>query len=77
MGVAILGCIVGCTVGLLFSKLLYDNLITAHYVYAVWSVPFMQLGIVVFMVMVATGIAIYSSTKHMRSLAITETINEL
>jgi ABC-type antimicrobial peptide transport system permease subunit len=36
---AVFGCAVGCTVGLGISKLLYNDLITAHYSYAAWSIP--------------------------------------
>lgn len=36
---ALSGGIVGCAVGLLIYKLLYDILIIAHFSYAVWSLP--------------------------------------
>lgn len=54
---ALSGSIVGCTIGLLISKLLYDSLITSHYSYAVcqpvrcWSsfCSLLQLSSLLFM----------------------------
>lgn len=74
---AVLGCIVGCVIGSFFSKLIYDKLITTHYAYAVWSIPVIQLTAVLFVVIAATGIAIYAPAKRMRDRNITEIINEL
>ncbi|HJA94598.1 MAG TPA: FtsX-like permease family protein, partial [Candidatus Eisenbergiella merdipullorum] len=33
------GCVTGCAIGLSFSRLLYDFLITAHFPYASWTLP--------------------------------------
>lgn len=74
---AVLGCMAGCAGGLFFSKLIYDNLITPHYVYAVWSVPFAQLGVVILTVIAATGAAVYIPAKRLQNMEITETINAL
>lgn len=73
----LIGCIVGCLVGLCFSKLLYDRLITEHFVYAVWKVPFAQLAVILAAVIGAAGVAICAPAKRMRNMEITETINEL
>lgn len=64
-------------VGLSFSKLFYDNLITTHYAYAVWRIPFAQLGVIVVTVIAATVAAVYAPAKRMCNMAVTETINEL
>lgn len=74
---AVSGCIVGCTVGLPLSKLLYDSLITSHYSYAIWSVPFGSLAIIVLLVMAAVILAVYAPSKRIRNMSVTETINEL
>lgn len=71
------GCAVGCAVGLLISKLLYDNLITAHFSYATWSVPTVPLTIILLLVFTATIVAVYTPSKRIRNMAITNTINEL
>ena len=74
---ALSGCIVGCAVGLLLSKSLYDKLITTHFAYAVWNFPVIPLAIIILFVLVATIAAVYSPAKRIRHMAITDTINEL
>jgi len=74
---ALSGCIVGCAVGLLISKLLYDNLITSHFSYATWSVPVIPIMIILLFGFVATITAVYAPSKRIRNISVTETINEL
>ncbi|MEG1446619.1 MAG: FtsX-like permease family protein [Ruthenibacterium sp.] len=74
---AVMGCFVGCAVGLLMSKLLYDTLITAHYSYAIWCVPIIPLIIILVFVLGATVAAIYAPSKRIRKMMVTDTINEL
>lgn len=74
---ALSGGIVGCVVGLLISKWLYDTLITAHFSYAVWSVPVIPLMIILLFVFVAAAAAVYAPTKRIRNISITEMIKEL
>lgn len=74
---ALSGCIVGCAVGLLISKLLYDSLITAHYSYATWSAPVVPLVIILLFVVTAAIAAVYTPAKRIRNMAVTDTINEL
>ncbi|MEG2436114.1 MAG: FtsX-like permease family protein [Ruthenibacterium sp.] len=74
---AVMGCFVGCAVGLLMSKLLYDTLITAHYSYAIWCVPIIPLIIIRVCVLGATVAAIYAPSKRIRKMMVTDTINEL
>lgn len=71
------GCIVGGAVGLLMSKMLYDNLITTHFSYAVWTFPTMQVIIILLYIMIAVVAAVYKPSKRMMKMAITDTINEL
>ncbi len=74
---ALFGCAVGCVAGLLFSKLLYDILITTHFNYATWSVPVIPIMIIILFVFVAAVAAVYVPSKRIRKMAITDTINEL
>lgn len=74
---ALLGSIAGCTVGLLISKLLYDTLITAHFSYAIWSVPVAPLTIILVFVLASATAAVYAPAKRIRNVSVTETLNEL
>ena len=74
---ALSGGIVGCVVGLLISRGLYDTLITAHFSYAVWSVPVIPQIIILLFVFVAAAAAVYAPTKRIRNISITEMIKEL
>ncbi len=74
---AVWGCAAGCAVGLPLSKLLYDFLITAHFKYAVWSLPVASLSIILLFVVFAAIAAAYAPIKRMRRISVTETINEL
>lgn len=71
------GCAAGCGIGLLFSKLLYDFLITEHFTYAVWNFPASLVAVIILFVMFAAILAVYAPTKRIRSMEITETINDL
>ena len=72
-----LGCIVGCAIGLPFSKVIYDFLITDHFPYASWSLPVGSLAVIVLFVIAAAVLAAYSPAKRMRTISVTESINEL
>lgn len=74
---ALFGCLTGCTLGLLLSKLLYGSLITSHYSYALWHVPTGSLVLILLFVTAATALAIHAPAKRIRTMSITEIINEL
>lgn len=74
---SILGCIVGVAIGLFINKLLYDTLITAHFNYATWSIPIMPIIIILLVVSITAIVAIYTPSKRIRNMAVTDTINEL
>jgi len=74
---SISGCIVGVVVGLFINKLLYDNLITAYFNYATWSIPIMHIIIVILVVAITAIAAIYAPSKRIRNMVVTDTINEL
>ena len=71
------GCIVGCVIGLPLSKLLYDFLITEHFPYATWSLPVTSLIVILLFVILAAVVAAYAPARRIRSISVTETINEL
>lgn len=74
---ALSGGIVGCTIGLLIYRLLYDALIGTHFSYAAWSLPITPLLIILLFVCTAAIIAAYVPAKRIRNMSITATINEL
>lgn len=74
---ALSGCITGIVIGLLTSKLLFDTLIANHFNYAIWSVPAAPLMIILFIVIVSAITAVYTPSKRIRNISITETINDL
>jgi putative ABC transport system permease protein len=74
---ALSGCVVGCVVGLMLSKLFYDKLITTHFSYAVWTFPVASLAVILLFVLAAATAAVYAPAKQIRSMTITETINNL
>ena len=71
------GCFIGCAIGLPFSKMIYDFLITNQFPYASWSLPVGSLAVIVLFVIVAAVLAAYSPAKRIRTISVTETINEL
>ena len=74
---ALAGCVIGYVVGAVIGKLLFNILIQEHFAYAVWTLPVFRLLIVVVFVVAAMLAAIYTPSKRMRNMAVTETINEL
>ena len=64
------GCIVGCVI-------LYDFLITEHFPYATWSLPVTSLIVIILFVILAAVVAAYAPARRIRSISVTETINEL
>ena len=74
---ALTGCVVGCAGGLLISKWLYDNLITIHFSYSIWTVPVVPLMVILVFVLVTVIVAVHAPAKRIRNMAVIETINEL
>lgn len=74
---AVAGCVVGCGIGLLISKFLYDILITPHFPYAVWSIPVVSLIVILIFVIGASILAVHNPTRRIKNISVTETINEL
>ena len=74
---ALCGCVVGGIIGLLVNKFFYQRLITDHFPYSVWHVPLSSILVIMVFVIFAAGISVYGPTKRIRSISVTETINEL
>lgn len=71
------GCIVGCAVGFPLNRKLYNILISDHFSYAIWELPIIPLFVILIFVFLAVIISVYFPVKRIKSMAITETINEL
>lgn len=74
---ALLGCVVGCIIGLMVNKLLYDTLITNHFSYATWSMPIVPLVIILMFVLGSVIVAVYTPSKRIWNMSITDMVNEL
>ena len=68
---------IGCAIGLPLSRMLYGFLISAHFPYAVWSLPWQSLAVILLFVVFAASAAVYAPAKRIRDMTVTETINEL
>ncbi len=73
---AISGLLLGFGIGVPLSRYLYTLLITDHFGIA-WSLPMTLLMIITLFVFASAVIAVRIPVKRIRSMAITETINEL
>lgn len=71
------GCIVGCILGLLVHKWLYDILILPHYGYATWNIPIIPLLGILLFVLATVIAASYAPSKRIRNISVIETINEM
>ena len=73
---AISGLVVGCGIGIPFSRFLHIKLITRYFGTA-WHLPVSMLCLIIAFVFVAALAAVYTPSKRIREMAITETINGL
>lgn len=75
---AFFGCIFGCGIGLPVSKVIYNRLVTAHFGdLFCWTVPVQELFIILILMFVSVAVAVYSPSKRIRNMAVTDAINEL
>lgn len=74
---ALFGCVIDCVIGLLLSNRLYSFLITKHFPYAIWHFPISSLIIIFVYICTAAFAAVYTSTKRIRSMEITDVIKNL
>jgi len=73
---ALSGLTAGCAVGIPFHYFLYARLITPHFG-TIWHLPSAMMCVIIVFVSACAVAAVYAPAKRMRTMAITETINEL
>ena len=73
------GCFIGCAIGLPFSKMMYDFPLYHKPITLMrpGALPVGSLAVIVLFVIVAALLAAYSPAKRIRTISVTETINEL
>jgi len=71
---AVSGCIIGTLLGLICHKLLFSLLISSHWGEA-WTIPFMELGIILLIVVLSVILAVYGPIKRIRKMSIVDTIS--
>lgn len=76
MTYALSGLLLGCGLGLPFGRFLHELLITRQMGIA-WQLPVVWIAIVIVYMLLSVFIAVRSPVRRIRSLAITDTINEL
>lgn len=73
---AISGLIVGCGIGIPFSRFLHIKVLT-RYFGTIWHLPLNLLCLIAVFVLLSAVAAVYPPSKRIREMAVTETINEL
>ncbi len=73
---AVSGLIAGCGVGIPLHYCLYTQLIT-RYFGKLWHLPAAMLWVIIVFVIACAGAAVHAPAKRIRSMSVTETINEL
>ena len=68
---------VGCAVGLPLHRALYGFLILARFPYATWRWPVGALAVILLVVAASAVLAAWAPARRMRTVSVTETINEL
>lgn len=71
---AISGCIIGTLLGLICHKLLFSLLISSNWGEA-WTIPFVELGIILLIVVLSVILAVYGPIKRIRKMSIVDTIS--
>ena len=73
---AITGIICGSVLGIVCNKILFSKLITYHWGDA-WSVPLVELGIIIVVVAIAVILAVRNPIRKMKEISIVDTISAL
>lgn len=68
----LLGCAVGTGLGLAFSRWLYGVLVTAHFAYAHWSVPWAELALVLGFCALSVLAGVSGSARRLRRMSVIE-----
>lgn len=70
------GCLIGGAAGLFLNRFIYIKSVTEH-MGTLWSVPIAELIIILLMVSLSAVMAVHIPSKRVRSMPVTEAINEL
>lgn len=73
---AISGCAVGCIIGLVLNKMIFEAFITAYFG-ELWHIPIGEVIVILLIIFASAAVAVYGPAKRMRNMAITDTINDL
>ncbi len=73
---AVFGCIVGCVFGLPINKMLFQTLITTRFGES-WNIPIISILIIVLIILSSAVAAVYTPSKKIKNMSITDVINEL
>lgn len=71
---ALTGCICGGLLGIAMNKILFQKLITFHWGSS-WSLPFMELSIIIMIVIVSVILAVWNPVKKIHRMLIVDTIS--
>ena len=71
---AVSGCIIGTLLGMICDKLLFGLLISSHWGEA-WTIPFVELGIILLIVVLSVILAVYGPIKRIHKMSIVDTIS--
>ena len=67
------GIVAGCAIGLPINRILYRSMVTSHWG-TEWSLPLIELEIILCVVAVATFIAVCAPARRIQNLSVTDTI---
>lgn len=62
--------------GLMFHYLIYATIVVTHFGGG-WKIPFSTIAVILLLVSASCAAAVHAPAKRIRSMAITDTINEL
>lgn len=73
---AVSGLIIGYMAGLYLHRLIMEKILFTHFGGS-WKIPFKPIVIIMVIIACSCAIAVYTPSKRIKNMAITETINEL
>lgn len=69
------GMILGCLIGMPINRILFQFLVTSRWG-DIWQMPFQEIGVIVFIMVVALILAIWGPSKRIREMSVIEIIRE-
>ena len=73
---AVLGCLLGCAAGIPLNKAFFETMVTSHFGNP-WTFPVSVVVIILALIVLSCIAAVYTPSKNIKNMAITDTINEL